>query len=59
MGATLPIHMQAAYMDYPVVSAGLPNTESARHVVVSLPMHAYLEKPVQDKIIETALLAVA
>jgi len=55
----LPIHMQAAYMDYPVVSAGLPNTESARHVVVSLPMHAYLEKPVQDKIIETALLAVA
>jgi len=55
----LPTHMRAAYKEYPVVSTGLPHTEAARHRVVSLPMHAYLEADVQDRIIETALKAVA
>ena len=50
----LPIHMQTAYRDFPVAGNGLPNTEAARHSVISLPMHAYLTRADQDLIIETA-----
>jgi len=53
----LPIHMQSAYRDYPVAGNGLPNTEAARHSVLSLPMHAYLSPADQDLIIETARAA--
>jgi len=48
----LPIHMQSAYKDFPVVGNGLPNTIACRNHVVSLPMHAYLTTEDQDRIIE-------
>jgi dTDP-4-amino-4,6-dideoxygalactose transaminase len=47
-----PLHRQAAYRDFPVVDGGLPVSERLADEVISLPMHAYLERPVQDRIIE-------
>jgi UDP-2-acetamido-2-deoxy-ribo-hexuluronate aminotransferase len=49
-----PIHMQTAYMDYPICSDGLPNTMACKEHVISLPMHAYLSEDDQDRIIEAA-----
>ena len=46
----IPLHRQAPYADYPAPS-GLPVTDAAAAKVISLPMHAYLEPDVQDKII--------
>ena len=45
-----PLHRQAPYAHYPQ-PGGLPVTESAAARVISLPMHAYLEADVQDRII--------
>jgi dTDP-4-amino-4,6-dideoxygalactose transaminase len=47
-----PLHRQAAYRDYPVADGGVPVSEQLADEVISLPMHAYLEPPVQDRIIE-------
>ena len=49
-----PIHLQTAYKDFPVGAGGLPNTEDCMGHVISLPMHPYLEKGVQDHIIQSA-----
>jgi dTDP-4-amino-4,6-dideoxygalactose transaminase len=46
-----PLHRQAAYRGYPVADGGLPVSERLAEEVISLPMHAYLEAPVQDRII--------
>jgi len=46
-----PLHRQTAYRDYPVAGNGLPVSERLSEEVLSLPMHPYLEKPVQDRII--------
>jgi dTDP-4-amino-4,6-dideoxygalactose transaminase len=46
-----PLHRQTAYRDYPVAGNGLPVSERLSDEVLSLPMHPYLEKPVQDRII--------
>ncbi|MGB7102500.1 MAG: DegT/DnrJ/EryC1/StrS family aminotransferase [Xanthobacteraceae bacterium] len=46
-----PLHRQAAYRDYPVADDGVPVSERLADEVISLPMHAYLEAPVQDRII--------
>jgi dTDP-4-amino-4,6-dideoxygalactose transaminase len=46
----LPLHRQAPYAHYPQ-PGGLPVTEAAADRVISLPMHAYLEPEVQDRII--------
>jgi dTDP-4-amino-4,6-dideoxygalactose transaminase len=46
-----PLHRQAAYRDFPVAEGGLPVCERLSEEVISLPMHAYLEPPVQDRII--------
>jgi len=46
----LPLHRQAPYAHYPQ-PGGLPATEAAADRVISLPMHAYLEPEVQDRII--------
>ncbi len=48
-----PIHMQTAYMDYPICSDGLPNTMACKERVISLPMHAYLGADDQTRIIES------
>jgi UDP-2-acetamido-2-deoxy-ribo-hexuluronate aminotransferase len=45
-----PPHLHEAYKKYPVAEGGLPVTEKLAHEVISLPMHAYLEEPVQDRI---------
>ena len=46
-----PLHCQAAYRDYPVAGGGVPVSERLADEVISLPMHAYLDQPVQDRII--------
>ena len=46
----LPLHRQTPYARYPR-PGGLPVTEAASARVISLPMHAYLETDVQDRII--------
>ena len=46
-----PIHRQTAYTDYPISSAGLAVTEASSARSISLPMHAYLARDIQDRII--------
>jgi dTDP-4-amino-4,6-dideoxygalactose transaminase len=46
----IPLHRQAPYARYPQ-PGGLPVTEAAARRVISLPMHAYLEPDVQDRVI--------
>ncbi len=46
-----PTHRQTAYRDYPVVDGGLPVTDRLAGEVISLPMHAYLDEPTQDRIV--------
>ena len=46
-----PLHRQAAYRAFPVVDGGVPVSERLAEEVISLPMHAYLEEPVQDRIV--------
>jgi dTDP-4-amino-4,6-dideoxygalactose transaminase len=52
-----PLHRQAAYRHYPVVGNGLPVTDRLADEVLSLPIHAYLDEPTQDRVI-AALRAV-
>ena len=47
----IPIHRQGVYSGYPTGPGGLPVTDAKAGVVVSLPMHPYLERDVQDQII--------
>jgi dTDP-4-amino-4,6-dideoxygalactose transaminase len=47
-----PLHRQTAYREFPVADGGLPVCERLAEEVISLPMHAYLEPAVQDRIIE-------
>jgi dTDP-4-amino-4,6-dideoxygalactose transaminase len=46
-----PCHRQTAYRQCPVAEGGLAVTEKLAGEVISLPMHAYLEAPTQDRII--------
>ncbi len=46
-----PLHRQRAYCSFPVVDGGAPVSERLAEEVISLPMHAYLDPPVQDRII--------
>jgi dTDP-4-amino-4,6-dideoxygalactose transaminase len=54
-----PVHQQAAYQGFPVADGGLPVSERISHEVISLPMHAYLDEPTQDRIIEAVRTALA
>ena len=54
-----PLHRQAAYRNYPVADGGAPVSERLAEEVISLPMHAYLETPVQDRIIAAIRRALA
>jgi dTDP-4-amino-4,6-dideoxygalactose transaminase len=47
----VPCHRQGAYRDFPVAEGGLAVTEKLAAEVISLPMHAYLDEPTQDRII--------
>jgi dTDP-4-amino-4,6-dideoxygalactose transaminase len=46
------MHQQTAYRDFPVAVGGLPVSEQLSKDVISLPMHAYLDEPTQQRIIE-------
>jgi dTDP-4-amino-4,6-dideoxygalactose transaminase len=46
------MHQQTAYRDFPVAGGGLPASECLSSDVISLPMHAYLDEPTQDRIIK-------
>lgn len=51
-----PVHRQTAYRDYPVAGNGLPVSDRLADEVLSLPMHPYLDRATQDRIV-TALAA--
>lgn len=49
---TKSMHQQTAYRDFPVAEGGLPASESLSDDVISLPVHAYLDEPTQDRVIK-------
>jgi dTDP-4-amino-4,6-dideoxygalactose transaminase len=50
----VPLHRQEPYRHCPVAEGGAPVSERLAQEVISLPMHAYLDEPTQDRIIEAA-----
>jgi len=48
----LPLHRQTAYRACPTAKGGLPISDKLSEIVVSLPMHPYLDEAVQDTIID-------
>jgi dTDP-4-amino-4,6-dideoxygalactose transaminase len=48
-----PLHRQPAYRHFPLADGGVPVSERLAGEVLSLPMHAYLEPQVQNRIIES------
>ena len=46
------MHQQTAYRNFPVADGGLPASERLSCDVISLPMHAYLDEPTQERIIK-------
>ena len=53
------MHQQTAYRDYPVADGGLPVCEKLSDDVISLPMHAYLDAPTQERIIKAVRGAIS
>jgi dTDP-4-amino-4,6-dideoxygalactose transaminase len=47
----IPLHRQQAYKSFPMADGGLAVSERLAGEVVSLPMHAYLDVPTQDRVI--------
>src|SRR6202167_228409 len=56
---TKPLHRQPAYRGFPLADGGVPVSEQLAEEVISLPMHAYLEAAVQDRIIGAVRRALA
>jgi dTDP-4-amino-4,6-dideoxygalactose transaminase len=54
-----PLHYQAAYRGFPVGAGGVPVSERLAEEVISLPMHAYLDQQVQDRIVAAVQRALA
>jgi dTDP-4-amino-4,6-dideoxygalactose transaminase len=54
-----PVHKQEAYRHFPLAEGGLPVSERLAEEVISLPMHAYLDEPTQDRIIQAVRRALA
>jgi dTDP-4-amino-4,6-dideoxygalactose transaminase len=48
----IPLHKQQAYKNYPVGQGGVAVSERLAAEVISLPMHAYLDAPTQDRIVD-------
>jgi dTDP-4-amino-4,6-dideoxygalactose transaminase len=46
------MHQQTAYRHFPVADSGVPISENLSRDVISLPMHAYLDEPAQERIIK-------
>jgi dTDP-4-amino-4,6-dideoxygalactose transaminase len=53
------MHQQTAYRDFPVADGGLPACEKLSSDVISLPMHAYLDEPTQERVIQAVRSALA
>ena len=56
----IPLHRQQAYKHFPVGTGGVAVSVRLAAEVISLPMHAYLDVPTQDRVIAAvrrALLA--
>ncbi len=53
------MHYQAAYRGFPVGAGGVPVSERLAEEVISLPMHAYLDQQVQDRIVAAVQRALA
>ena len=53
------MHQQTAYRNFPVADGGLPVCERLSSDVISLPMHAYLDEPTQERIIRAVHGALA
>ena len=56
---TKSMHQQTAYRNFPVADGGLPVSESLSCDVISLPMHAYLDEPTQERVIKAVRDAVS
>jgi dTDP-4-amino-4,6-dideoxygalactose transaminase len=52
-----PMHRQKPYADYPLAGNGLPVSDQLAGEVLSLPMHAYLARDIQEKIIAAVIEA--
>ncbi len=52
-----PLHRLEAYRSFPVVDNGIPVTDQLAEEVISLPMHAYLDPPTQNRVIEAVRAA--
>jgi dTDP-4-amino-4,6-dideoxygalactose transaminase len=48
----IPLHRQQAYKHYPVGDGGVKVSDELAADVISLPMHAYLDAPTQERIID-------
>ena len=48
----IPLHRQHASKQYPVGKGGVAVSDQLADEVISLPMHAYLDAPTQDRIID-------
>jgi dTDP-4-amino-4,6-dideoxygalactose transaminase len=55
----IPLHRQQAYKHYPVGDGGVAVSDRLAAEVISLPMHAYLDEPTQDRIIAAVCRALA
>jgi dTDP-4-amino-4,6-dideoxygalactose transaminase len=55
----IPLNQQEAYRHFPVAAGGVPVSERLADEVISLPMHAYMEEPVQDRIVAAVRHALA
>jgi dTDP-4-amino-4,6-dideoxygalactose transaminase len=54
-----PLHRMQVYGGFPSAEGGLPVTDRLAEEVISLPMHAYLDEPTQDRIVAAVSRAVA
>jgi dTDP-4-amino-4,6-dideoxygalactose transaminase len=54
-----PLHRQQAYSGCPVADGGAPVSDRLAEEVISLPMHAYLEPAVQDRVVAAVKRALA
>ncbi|HEY5306855.1 MAG TPA: DegT/DnrJ/EryC1/StrS family aminotransferase [Pseudolabrys sp.] len=55
----IPLHRQQAYKHYPIGDGGVAVSDRLAAEVISLPMHAYLDEPTQDRIIAAVRRALA
>ena len=54
----IPLHRQQAYRHYPAAEGGLAVSDRLAAEVISLPMHAYLDEPTQNRIVDAVQRAV-